>query len=290
MAILGAHMSIAGGYEKAAERGAEAGCECIQIFTKPTTQWHAPPLRPEQARQFRQAIDRYGLLHPIGHDSYLVNLASPKKRLWHKSIDALVEELHRAEQLGLGWMVFHPGASVEGEAAEGIRRVIAALKEIFCQTSDLRVGCLVETTAGQGSSVGYQFEHLAEILSRSPAPERMGVCLDTCHVFAAGYPLSPRKALDRTLQEFDRIVGLTQIRAFHLNDSLRSCGSRVDRHAHIGQGQIGQEAFGWLLTDSRFQQIPMYLETPKGVGPDGVDWDVRNLTLLRQLSQQNEQV
>jgi len=118
----------------------------------------------------------------------------------------------------------------------------------------------------------------------------MGVCFDTCHVFAAGYPLSPRKALERTLQEFNRIVGLTQIRAFHLNDSLRPCGSRVDRHAHIGQGQIGQEAFHWLLTDARFQQIPMYLETPKGVGPDGVDWDVRNLTLLRQLAQQKEEV
>jgi deoxyribonuclease-4 len=284
MAILGAHMSIAGGYHKAAERGAEVGCQCIQIFTKPTTQWQAPPIRPEQAQQFRQAIDRYGLLYPNGHDSYLVNLASPKKRLWHKSIDALVEELHRAELLGLGWLVLHPGAYLEGDVSDGLQRVIQAFKEVFRQTAGLQVGCLVETTAGQGTNLGYRFEHLAEILAHCPVPERMGVCLDTCHVFAAGYPLRPRKAFEATFQEFDQVVGLDQIRVVHLNDSLRPCGSRVDRHAHIGQGQIGREPFQWLLQDPRFQQIPMYLETPKGTAPDGQDWDQKNLALLRQLA------
>ncbi|MCS7305936.1 MAG: deoxyribonuclease IV [Thermoguttaceae bacterium] len=286
MPILGAHMSIAGGYHLAAERAAEVGCDCVQIFTKPTTQWRSPPISPEQARQFQEALHRYSLQHPYGHDSYLVNLASPKKRLWKKSIDAFVEELHRAELLGLPWLVFHPGAYLEGEVSDGLNRVSMALKEVFRQITGLQVGCLVETTAGQGTTLGYRFEHLAELLARSPAPERMGVCFDTCHVFAAGYPLSPRKAWEATLQEFDRIVGLQQIRCFHLNDSLRPCGSRVDRHAHIGQGQIGREPFRWLLQDPRFQQIPMYLETPKGTAPDGQDWDRKNLALLRQLAEE----
>jgi len=288
MAILGAHMSIAGGYHKAVERAAELGCDCVQIFTKSTTQWRAPPITSEQARQFRQTIDRYGIVHPNGHDSYLVNLASPKKRLRHRSIDALVEELHRAELLGLGWLVLHPGAYLEGDVSDGLKRVIQAFQEVFRQTAGLQVGCLVETTAGQGTNLGFRFEHLAEILAHCPAPERMGVCFDTCHVFAAGYPLSPRKAFEATVQEFDRLVGLDQIRIVHLNDSLRPCGSRVDRHAHIGQGQIGLEPFRWLLQDSRFQHIPMYLETPKGTAPDGQDWDRKNLALLRQLAEANK--
>ncbi len=286
MPILGAHISIAGGYGKAVERAVAVGCDCIQIFTKPTTQWRCPPIGSEEARRFQEALRQYGLYPALGHDSYLVNLASPKPSLWRKSIDAFVEELHRAELLGLRSLVFHPGSYLEGTVEEGIRRVIAALKEIFWQTADLHVGCLVETTAGQGTSLGYRFEHEAAILDRSPAPERTGVCFDTCHVFAAGYPLWPRKAWESTLQEFDRIVGLEQIQAFHLNDSLRPCGSRVDRHAHIGQGQIGREPFHWFLTDPRFQTIPMYLETPKGTTPDGEDWDVRNLALLRQLAQE----
>ena len=287
MPILGAHMSIAGGYEKAVDRAAQIGCDCLQIFTKPTTQWHAPPIYPDQACRFQQAPQKYQLRHPYGHDSYLVNLASPKKSLWKKSIDAFVEELHRAERLGLRWLVFHPGAYVEGAAAEGIQRVIAALKEVFHQTEDLKVGGLVETTAGQGTMLGHCFEHLAEILAHCPTPERMGVCFDTCHVFAAGYPLWPRHAWEHTFQEFERIVGLGQIRAFHLNDSVRPCGSRVDRHAHIGQGEIGLAPFRWLLQDPRFQHVPMYLETPKGVRPDGQDWDQYNLALLRQLSEEN---
>lgn len=286
MPILGAHMSIAGGYEKAVERAATVGCDCFQIFTKPTTQWRAPPIQPEQACQFQEAVRRYGLCCPYGHDNYLVNLASPKKRLWKKSIEAFVEELHRAELLGLRWLVFHPGAYVEGTAEEGLQRIIAALKEVFHQTEALKVGCLVETTAGQGTQLGYRFEHLAEILAHSPTPERMGVCFDTCHVFAAGYPLWPRSALEHTFQQFDRMVGYKQIRAFHLNDSLRPCGSRVDRHAHIGQGQIGIEPFRWFLQNPQFQNVPMYLETPKGTTPDGQDWDQYNLALLRQLAEE----
>ncbi len=286
MAILGAHMSIAGGYHLAAERAAQLGCDCVQIFTKPTTQWHGPPIPPEQAQRFQEAIRRHGLCCPYGHDSYLVNLASPKKRLWKKSIDAFVEEMHRAELLGLRWLVFHPGAYLEGDVSAGLQRVIMALKEVFYQTTGLQVGCLVETTAGQGTNLGYRFEHLAEILAHSPVPERMGVCFDTCHVFAAGYPLTPRQAWETTFEDFDRVVGLGQVRCFHLNDSLRPCGSRVDRHAHIGQGQIGPEPFRWLLQDTRFQQIPMYLETPKGTAPDGQDWDRKNLALLRQWAEE----
>lgn len=285
MPILGAHMSIAGGYHRAVERAAALGCDCVQIFTKPTTQWKAPPIRPDQAQRFQEAIRHYGLHHPYGHDSYLVNLATPKKTLWRRSIAAFVDELYRAEQLGLDWLVFHPGSYLEGTAQDGLRRVITALKEVFGQTAQLRVGVLVETTAGQGTQLGDRFEHLAEILLHVSAPERLGICFDTCHVFVAGYPFHPQKALERTFREFDRIVGLEQIRAFHLNDSQRPCGSRVDRHAHIGQGQIGQEPFRWLLHHPQFQNLPMYLETPKGTAPDGQDWDYHNLCFLRRLAE-----
>lgn len=283
MAILGAHQSIAGGYHKALERARERGCDCTQIFTKNTNQWRAKEITADEARLFREAVAEMGIACPLAHDSYLVNLASPDKDLWRMSIDAMIQELLRAATLGIPWVVAHPGAYTSGSEAEGLRRIVAAVDEVLTQTRGKPVGCLLETTAGQGTAIGWRFEHLAEILAHAQAPERLGVCFDTCHVFAAGYGLGTQAEYRATMKQFDQVVGLDQIRAFHLNDSLRERGSRVDRHAHIGCGKIGLEAFRCLLRDRRFRKLPMVLETPKGED-DGVDWDVFNLTKLRALA------
>lgn len=282
MAILGAHESIAGGLHRAVQRAAAARCDCLQLFTKNNNQWQAKPLTPQQADEFRQALREHGISHPVAHDSYLINLASPDKTLWRKSIDAFVDELQRADRLGLLYVVTHPGAYTTSSLAQGIARVVQALDEVHRQTRGVSVQCLLETTAGQGTCVGWQFEQLAEILARVKDPERLGICVDTCHVFAAGYPLASKKDYRETMKALDATVGLRQVKMFHLNDSKRELGSRVDRHEHIGRGQIGLEAFRRLVNDRRFTQIPMYLETPKGI-EDGVDLDVKNLTLLRGL-------
>jgi deoxyribonuclease-4 len=282
MAILGAHMSIAGGYYKAVEIAQRCGCDCVQLFTKNNNQWRAKPIAAEEAEKFRTTLSAAGVSHPISHDSYLINLASPDDDLWRKSIDAYVIELERAELLGIPYVVMHPGAYVSSTEAAGLARVAAALDEIHRQTPGLRVCTLLETTAGQGTTLGWRFEQLAEIKLKVKAPERLGVCLDTCHVFAAGYPLCGPAEYEATMQSFDTIVGLEQINACHLNDSKKGLGSRVDRHEHIGKGCLGLEPFRLLLNDSRFRQTPMYLETPKGQ-TDGEEWDVANLRTLREL-------
>lgn len=282
MAILGAHESIAGGLDKAIQRAAAVGCECVQLFTKNNNQWQAKPITPQQASEFRQALRESGLSHPVAHDSYLINLASPDSDLWKKSIDAFVHECQRAELLGLLYVITHPGAYTTSSVTHGIARIVQALDEIHAQTRGGTTQCLLETTAGQGTSIGWRFEHLAEILSRVREPERLGICVDTCHVFAAGYPLGSEGDYEETLNALGAIVGLPWVKAFHLNDSKKECGSRVDRHAHIGQGQIGLETFRLLVNDARFASVPMYLETPKGT-EDGVDLDVRNLGVLRGL-------
>jgi deoxyribonuclease-4 len=282
MAILGAHQSIAGGYRKAVERGHERGCQCIQIFTKNTNQWRAREIAPAEADEFRRTLAALGLTCPLAHDSYLVNMASPDPDLWRKSIDGMVQEFLRAEILGIPWVVAHPGASTSGSPEARLTRIVEALDEILAQTSQNKVGCLLETTAGQGTALGWRFEQLAAMLDGVKAPERLGVCFDTCHVFAAGYPLATLAGYRATMRQFDRLVGLGRIRAFHLNDSLRPCGSRIDRHAHIGCGQMGLEPFRRLVRARRFRSVPMILETPKGLHA-GRDWDQINLDTLRQL-------
>jgi deoxyribonuclease-4 len=282
MVILGAHQSIAGGYYKAVEHAQAVGCDCVQLFSKNNNQWRAKPITADEAAQFQAALASSGVAHPLVHDSYLINLASPDGDLWRKSLDAMVQELFRAETLGVPYVVFHPGAYTSGSEAGGLDRIVEALDEILRQTSSTQVGGLLETTAGQGTAIGWRFEHLAEILHRAQNPDRLGVCFDTCHVFAAGYPLATCRDYRATMRKFDRIVGVGQIGAFHLNDSLRELGSRVDRHAHIGQGHIGLEGFRALLKDSRFGQTPMYLETPKGM-KGKQDWDAINLSTLREL-------
>ena len=296
-------MSIAGGLHRAVERAAAVECDCLQLFTanprsfpafpvefrfgqfltKNNNQWRAKEITAPEAAAFRAALAASGITHPLAHDSYLINLASPDPALWRKSLDAMVVELLRAATLGIPWVVAHPGAYTTGSEAAGLRRVIEALNEIRRQIAGAAVGLLLETTAGQGTCLGWRFEHLAAILAGVADPNWLGVCLDTCHVFAAGYPLSARKDYRATMKHFDQVVGLGQIRAFHLNDSLRELGSRVDRHAHIGRGKLGLPPFRWILADRRFRKVPMYLETPKGE-EDGEDLDEINLATLRRLA------
>ena len=284
MAVLGAHQSISGGYHRAVERARAHGCDCVQLFTKNNNQWAARQITSDEARRFREALETLGVTHPIAHDSYLINLASPDRRLWHKSVDAMVVELDRAETLGIPYVVTHPGAYTTGSEQVGLRNVVRAIDEIQARTRELSAQCLLETTAGQGTSLGWRFEQLAQILEGVDEPERLGFCFDTCHVFAAGYGLKTRMDFGTTMAAFDRLVGLRRIKAFHLNDSQRPQGSRIDCHAHIGRGHLGVEPFRLLLADPRFRDIPMYLETPKGQ-EDVEDWDVVNLRMLRGLVQ-----
>ena len=283
MPILGAHQSIAGGYYKAVDIGAQTGCQVIQVFTKNTNQWRGKPITPDEATKFRDALEKAGIECPIAHDSYLINLASPDDVLWKKSIEAMIDEVQRASILEIPWVVSHPGAYTTTSEEEGLKRIVTALDEIHAKTKRLSAGILLETTAGQGTTLGWRFEHLAAIRAGVKDNHRLGVCFDTCHVFAAGYKMSTQAEYKATMKEFDRTVGLDQIRAFHLNDSLKDCGSRVDRHAHIGKGKIGLEPFGWLLRDRRFRKVPMVLETPKGQ-QDGEECDIINLRTLRELA------
>jgi deoxyribonuclease-4 len=282
MAILGAHMSIAGGYYKAVEAAERVGCNCVQLFTKNNNQWRAKELSDEDAERFQAALGELEIAHPIAHDSYLINLASPDRVLWKKSVDAFVVELLRAERLGIPYVVAHPGAYTTSSEAAGIKAIARALDEIHRQTRGIAAQCLLETTAGQGSCLGWRFEQLAAIIDAAKDPERLGVCFDTCHVFAAGYAMGTEKEYRATMRALDKTVGLKLVRAFHLNDSLKPFGSRVDRHAHIGRGEMGEEPFRFLLNDRRFRKVPMYLETPKGE-EKGKDLDAINLRTLRRL-------
>lgn len=282
--ILGSHLSIAGGFDRAVERAAAVGADCLQIFSKNSNQWRAKPIKLDDVRRFQEAMSDAGLTHPIIHDSYLINLASPDDLLWKKSIDAFREELERAELLGVPYVVAHPGAYTSSDEVAGIARIVDALDEIHDALPDAGVKCLLETTAGQGTNLGRRFEELAAILDGVRDGERLDVCFDTCHVFAAGYDMRTEKAYEQAMAEFDRLIGVKRIKAFHLNDSKRELGSRVDRHAHIGEGELGIEAFRHLMNDRRFEAVPMYLETPKPKPEPGEDeWDIVNLRKLRAL-------
>lgn len=282
MPLFGAHLSIAGGCHRALLEAQSRGFDTVQIFTKAPNQWTARPLDEEQVRLFRETLQETGLKYPTAHDSYLINLASPDETLYRKSIEAFVTEMNRAESLGLSYLVMHPGAHLSGTVEEGLSRVAQALDEVHARCAEHRVRVLIETTAGQGTTLGYRFEHLATILEEVAHPRRMGVCFDTCHVLAAGYGLSTEEEYTATMEEFDRVVGLKQIKAFHVNDSVKARGSRVDRHAHLGKGAVGLEGFRLLVNDERFKKLPMILETPKEEGANK-DMDDVNLGVLRGL-------
>jgi deoxyribonuclease-4 len=275
-------MSIAGGYYKAVEAAAELHLETVQIFTKNNNQWQGKPITPDEEQRFADALRQRHIVRPIAHASYLINLASPDETLWRKSADAFVVELERAGQLGVGYVVVHPGAHTTSSPEEGIAAVARALNDIHPRLSPRAARCLLENTAGQGSCLGRRFEELAGILSQVQRADLVGVCFDTCHAFAAGYDLRTPAGYREAMQEFDQLIGLERIAAFHLNDSKKGLGSRVDRHEHIGHGELGIEAFASLLNDERFANVPMYLETPKE-DCEGEPWDAVNLRTLRGL-------
>lgn len=280
MPQFGAHLSVAGGYYRAAESAAELKCETVQVFTKAPSQWAAKSITVEEAKRFRQAIKDAKLSNPTAHDSYLINLAAPTDELWRKSIDAFCDEIDRADLLGLKYLVTHPGAHVGSGEEAGINRVIEALDEAFDRKPESKLIILLEATAGMGTTLGHRFEHLAAIRAGVPQRKRIGICLDTCHVFAAGYGLGTAEEYQRTFDEFDKIIGLKHLKLFHLNDSVKPLGSRVDRHAAIGLGQIGEAAFRRIVTDERFAKLPMILETPKEDAA-GNAMDPINLAKLR---------
>ena len=282
-------MSIAGGLPRAVDRAKASRCQALQIFTKSAGQWRARALPDEEIALFKQRVRDTGIHPVVAHNSYLINVATAQPALRAQSIAALGEELDRAESLALDGLVMHPGSFTSGTEAEGLRLIAEALAELMAARPRARVKILLEHTAGQGTNLGHRFEHLAEIIQRLDGSDRVGVCIDTCHLLAAGYDICSREGYERTFAEFDAIVGLERIRAFHLNDSKKPCGSRVDRHEHIGKGCLGLEPFGWLLNDPRFADLPMLLETPKLESPESKrrsdldPWDARNLRTLRRL-------
>jgi deoxyribonuclease-4 len=282
-------MSIAGGLPRAVDRAEASRCEALQIFTKSTGQWRAREIPADEVACFRRRVEETGIHPVVAHTSYLINVAAAASALRVQSIAALGEELDRAELLGLDGLVMHPGSYTTGSEKDGLRAIGRAIAGLLKARPRYHVKILLEHTAGQGTNLGYRFEQLAAILDHMAWSPRVGVCLDTCHLLAAGYDLCTDEGYDATFRGFDQIVGLDRLRVFHLNDSKKPCGSRIDRHEHIGKGCLGLEPFRRLLNDARFADLPMLLETPKLETPeskrrgDADPWDARNLRTLRKL-------
>ena len=280
--FFGAHVSTSGGMEKAPQNGLSLGCEAIQVFTKNQMQWKAKPLSSEDIARYKTTFKQSGLHVAVSHDSYLINLGSPQDSTLKQSLDAFVDELERCEQLGIPYLVFHPGSHVGSGEKTGLKRIAESLNWVLGQKKGCVTQLLLETTAGQGSNLGYTFEQLAEILDEIRDKDKMGVCVDTCHIFAAGYDLRTPTAYEATFKELHDVIGLKNVKAFHLNDSKKELGSRVDRHENIGNGHLGLEAFRLLVNDRRFEGIPMMLETPGG--DEGYRRDLEILKGLRKRS------
>lgn len=276
---LGAHVSISGGVHNAPHNGLEATCDVVQIFTKSSNQWRAKPLTDEDAALFLKAQKETGVTVVCAHDSYLINLASPEAALYQKSYEGFFEEMQRCNFLSIPNLVMHPGSHVGSGETAGLKRIAEAFNRMFAADPDGRVTVCLETTAGQGTNLGYRFEQLAEIIELVENKERLGICLDTCHIFTAGYPILTEAEYKATMKSFDAILGLGRLRIIHINDSLKGPGSRVDRHQPIGQGAIGAAPFGFFLNDRRLAKIPMILETPKESAAE----DIANLKILRSL-------
>ncbi len=277
---LGAHMSISGGVHRALERGLGIGCNAVQLFVKSTNQWRVREYTGEEIERFRELALRFRPGFILAHTSYLINLASPDPVRLARSRKGFLEEMRLAEILGIPYLVVHPGSHMGAGEEAGIRTAAGSLNHSLSRKHDYRLQILLETTAGQGHSMGHTFEQLARIIDLVEDSGRVGICLDTCHVFAAGYDLRNRRTYESLLSALDGTVGIEKLRGLHLNDSRKGLGSRVDRHTHIGKGMIGKPAFRLIVNDVRLLGIPMVLETPKG---PGLPEDIENLTLLRSL-------
>lgn len=276
--ILGAHVSIAGGVQNAPLNGRKIGCEAIQMFAKNQTQWQARPFSVENISGFQKNLKESGLRAVVIHDSYLINLCAPDPINLKKSLDAFVDELERAEALGVPYVVTHPGSHLGKGEDWGVARIAESLDEIHERTPGFKVVTLLETTAGQGTNLGYTFEQLAAMRAKVKAKKRVGVCADSCHMYSAGYDLKNKKSYEDVWKRFGDVIGFEHLKAFHVNDTKKAHASRVDRHDHIGAGQLGLDPFRWLLHDPRFENIPGLLETP-----GGEEDFKRNLKILRSL-------
>ncbi len=281
--MFGSHLSISGGLHNALLKAEELGFATTQIFTKNQQQWRCPPLCVEAISDWKTHAKRLKFKQTVSHDGYLINLASPIPELWEKSVALFIEEVARCAALNIPLLVTHPGAHMGAGEKEGLRRVAAALNVVHETLADARVVTCLEITAGQGTSLGYKLEHLAEIIDGVKQRRRIGVCLDTAHLFAAGYDFRGRR-YNKFCKQIESTVGMSRIKVLHLNDSKRELGSRVDRHEHIGRGTIGKEGFRPFLRDVRFENIPKILETPKGCDDTGCSWDKINLDVLRSLT------
>jgi deoxyribonuclease IV len=286
---IGAHMSVAGGVSRAVERALLHGCEALQIFAKNASQWRGKPLDPAEVRLFRRRIDETGITPVVSHASYLINLATTFPVLREQSIAAFVDELDRAHALGLLGVVIHPGTCTAGTDAGALRLIAEAIREAFAARPRRKTMVLLEHTAGQGRTLAYRFDHLAAIIEHLNGSPRIGVCLDTCHLVASGYDIVTESGYRDTFKQFDRLVGIDRLKVFHGNDSKKPCGSRVDRHEHVGQGCLGEEPFRRILHDRRFAGLPILIETEKSWGSEKAGalvadpLDVKNLETLRRL-------
>ncbi len=278
MGLLGAHVSIGGGVEKSIQRGEELGCESIQIFSKNQRQWKSAPLSDESTALFRKRFQNSDIRSVVIHDSYLINLASPNTDMLTKSREAFLDEMMRADQLKIPFLVFHPGSHMKTGEEAGLQRIAESLETVLLKQPNGHVQLLLETTSGQGDHLGYCFEHLAKIISLVSQKDRLGVCYDTSHTFESGYDIRTESRYKETFTQFNRIIGLDRLKVFHLNDSKTDLGSRVDRHENIGKGFLGLEPFRFLVNDPRFIDHPMILETPGGDA-----FYQKNLDLLRSL-------
>jgi deoxyribonuclease-4 len=276
-------MSIRGGVSMAIERARSIGCTAMQVFVKNNMQWFARPLTREEIRAFLNHVQRGELLSVFGHANYLINLAATNPQFYANSIRALAEELVRADQLELPFLVLHPGAHLGAGEEAGLKKIVDSVDEVFRKIPKVKTKIALEITAGQGSCLGHRFEHLAHIIANVREPERLRVCLDTAHVFAAGYEINSESGARKTFQEFDRVIGRDRLVAIHVNDSKTQRGSRVDRHEHIGKGRIGLDVFRFIMRSPRFRKIPKVLETPKA---KDLAEDVINLRTLRRLANQ----
>nr|WP_290666158.1 deoxyribonuclease IV [Ardenticatena sp.] len=283
MPKFGAHMSISGGVATAFERGRDVGCETIQLFTKNNRQWKAPPLKPKEVTRFHTLHTQTGIDPVVAHASYLINIASPKETVWQKSFDALRIEMERCDTLGIPWLVLHPGSHTGSGVEAGLAKVAQSLDRLYDE-GNYQTAVALEITAGQGTNLGHEFEQLARIVEQMRYGDRIVYCFDTCHAFAAGYDLTTDEGYQQTFDAFDRLLGLDRLVVFHLNDSKGTLGSRLDRHAHIGLGEIGLGGFAQLVNDPRFSNAPMILETPKD---DDMAEDRLNLRVLRGLVEGN---
>jgi deoxyribonuclease-4 len=279
--LIGAHMSISGGVYNSLIYGKELGCTAIQIFTKNNNQWKAKELSSEDVKNFFENQKKTKISPVVGHNGYLINLASPKEDIYRQSLESMLTELQRAELLALPYLVMHPGSHLGTGEKAGIKRIVRSIDWLHRKTKGYKVKICLETTAGQGTAIGFRFEQMADIIEMVKDNQRLGVCYDTCHTFAAGYDIRTKESYEETFKEFDKIVGISRLKVFHVNDSMKDLNSRVDRHQHIGEGKIKLEGFRLLMNDSRWEKIPKILETPK---ESGTEKDQKNLNLLRKLA------